>query len=113
ISGFTDLVDRLSRRGAAGIEELSSSLGGFFKALLQVVESHGGDVLKMRGDALVVAWEWKEAGEAHDAVLGATACALDLQDTARGFSTPDGGRMAVRIGIGAGHMQSLTLGGFN
>src|SRR5262245_35335169 len=30
ISGFTDLVDRLSRRGAAGIEELSTSLGGFF-----------------------------------------------------------------------------------
>lgn len=113
ISGFTALVDRLSRRGAAGIEELSSSLGGFFKALLQIIESHGGDVLKMRGDALVVAWEWNSADTASDAILRATACALDLQEGARGFSASDGGKMAVRIGIGAGRVRSLTLGGYN
>lgn len=111
ISGFTDLVDRLSRRGAAGIEELSTSLGGFFKTLLQIIESHGGDVLKMRGDALVVAWEWKSPDAAAGAVLRAAACALDLQEGARGLSAPDGGKMAVRIGIGAGRMKSLTLGG--
>ena len=111
ISGFTDLVDRLSRRGPAGIEELSTSLGSFFKALLQVVESHGGDVLKMRGDALVVAWEWKSPSDACEAALRATACALDLQASVHDLTTPDGGKMAVRIGIGAGRMQSVTLGG--
>src|ERR1700760_1585693 len=57
ISGFTDLSERLSQKGPAGTEELSSIINACFGSMLGPVGRSGGDVLMMAGDALVVAWE--------------------------------------------------------
>src|SRR5580700_768027 len=57
ISGFTDLSERLGRKGPAGTEELSAIINRCFGSMLGPVGRTSGDVLMMAGDALVVAWE--------------------------------------------------------
>jgi class 3 adenylate cyclase len=54
ISGFTSLSERLAARGRAGAEELILLIGGCFEGLIRIAHRHGGDVLKFRGDALLI-----------------------------------------------------------
>ena len=52
VSGFTALTERLAARGPDGAEELSRLLNAYFSRLIGLIEAHGGDVLKLAGDAL-------------------------------------------------------------
>ena len=61
LSGFTELSERLAQRGKAGAEELILVLNGCFEGLIRIAERHGGDVLKFRGDALLLLFD----GVAH------------------------------------------------
>ncbi len=54
ISGFTALAERLATKGRAGAEELVLCISDVFDRLIEVAERHGGDVLKFRGDALLL-----------------------------------------------------------
>ena len=54
MSGFTPLTERLSKRGLRGVEELSDHLNKYFGGMVQEINSHGGDVLKFVGDALII-----------------------------------------------------------
>jgi class 3 adenylate cyclase/tetratricopeptide (TPR) repeat protein len=54
ISGFTALAERLSVKGRVGAEELVQRISGCFDLLIEAAERHGGDVLKFRGDALLL-----------------------------------------------------------
>ena len=73
ISGFTSLAERLQAKGRAGAEELVLLLGGIFEALIGVSGRLAGDVLKFRGDALLVFF----AGDGHE--LRAARAAADMQ----------------------------------
>ena len=54
ISGYTKLAESLAKKeGSAGTEKLSSSLSVFFERAIQIINSHGGDVIKFCGDALM------------------------------------------------------------
>ena len=54
ISGYTKLAESLARKeGSAGTEKLSASLSVFFEKAIQIINSHGGDVVKFCGDALM------------------------------------------------------------
>jgi class 3 adenylate cyclase len=54
ISGFTALSERLAEQGRKGAEELVRTISGIFASLIEAAERHGGDVLKFRGDALLL-----------------------------------------------------------
>jgi class 3 adenylate cyclase/tetratricopeptide (TPR) repeat protein len=54
LSGFTALSERLAGKGKAGAEELILVVSGCFEGLIQIAARHGGDVLKFRGDALLL-----------------------------------------------------------
>ena len=56
ISGFTGLAERLAQTGPSGVEALSELLNGCFGELVQLVATHGGDVVKFAGDALLALW---------------------------------------------------------
>src|SRR5262245_57348259 len=56
ISGFTALAERLAQRGPAGVEELTRLLNVSFGQILDLIEAHGGDVVKFAGDALLAIW---------------------------------------------------------
>ena len=88
ISGFTDLTERLARKGPAGTEELTSILNSYFGRLLDLISDHGGDTLKMAGDGLVVAWEAETPEQVREAVIRAVQCAQEIQrDSSVRFAT--------------------------
>ena len=61
LSGFTALAERLQARGRAGAEELVLAISGVFEGLIGIANRRGGDVLKFRGDALLILF----SGDAH------------------------------------------------
>jgi class 3 adenylate cyclase len=50
ISGFTVLSQRLP------VDELRLHINGYFKRIIDITDSFGGDVVKFAGDALFVVW---------------------------------------------------------
>ena len=60
ISGFTALSERLAEYGREGAEELTSLLNRCFGGMIEIIDVHGGDVLKFGGDALLVLFEGKD-----------------------------------------------------
>src|SRR3954463_3491984 len=62
LSGFTRLSERLQAKGRAGAEELVLAVSGVFQGLIGISDRHGGDVLKFRGDALLLFF----SGDGHE-----------------------------------------------
>ncbi len=83
ISGFTALAERLSAKGKAGAEELVQRISVVFDRLIEVAERHGGDVLKFRGDALLLFFR----GERH--ARRAAGAASDMQWTIESIESDD------------------------
>jgi class 3 adenylate cyclase len=112
ISGFTPLAERLVRRGPAGAEELSGLLNAYFAELMALIAEHGGEVISFAGDGLLAVWP--ATGEDQDlaqATCRAGRCALAVQSTLHGYQTLDGLRLSLRIGVGAGEVIGLHVGG--
>lgn len=110
ISGFTALTERLAKRGPAGAEELSDLLNSYFGRLIALILDHGGDVLKLAGDALVAFWPASD-GDLVEPALRAVQCASALQAVAAEEAQTDGIRLQSKIGIGVGEIAVLHVGG--
>jgi class 3 adenylate cyclase/tetratricopeptide (TPR) repeat protein len=72
IAGFTALSERLGAKGKAGAEELIARISATYGELILLSHARGGDVLKFRGDALLLFFQ----GDGHSA--RATAAAYDM-----------------------------------
>ena len=112
ISGFTRLTERLAEHGAAGLEELTGVLNGYFDRLIERISEHGGDVVKMAGDALIALWTTSEAGDSlASATLRAVECGRLLQETMADYPSGAGVRLTSKVGIGAGEVVAMYVGG--
>jgi class 3 adenylate cyclase/tetratricopeptide (TPR) repeat protein len=114
ISGFTAITERLARRGPGGAEELRGLLDGAFEPLLELVAGTGGDVLKFAGDALLACWPaaGPDPGPAlATATERAAGCAEAMQAALQGYAAARGIPLALRIGVGAGEVVVLDVGG--
>jgi class 3 adenylate cyclase/predicted ATPase len=116
ISGFTPLAERLSQRGPAGAEDLSTILNDAFGRLTATIAEHGGDTVKFAGDALLALWPADPAATDPAAALQAAAlraatCGLALQSALRDSKAAADVALAFRIGIGAGTIDIMSLGG--
>lgn len=113
ISGFTALTERLARQGPAGAEILTRELNTYFGQLIDIITTCGGDVVKFAGDALTATWpvldqsDMTLPGLTHQAA----ACALAIQHALRDYQTVDGVGLALSIGLGAGDLTALQIGG--
>jgi class 3 adenylate cyclase/tetratricopeptide (TPR) repeat protein len=115
ISGFMAITERLAERGPGGAEELRGLLDGAFQPLLELIAGTGGDVLKFAGDALLACWP-PPAGDLEERGLaGATAtaagCAEAMQAALGHFAEAQRLPLALRIGVGAGEVVVLDVGG--
>jgi class 3 adenylate cyclase/tetratricopeptide (TPR) repeat protein len=115
ISGFTAITERLAAGGPGGAEELRGLLDGAFSPLLELIAETGGDVFKFAGDALLACWP-VPAGD-HDgrglaaATAAAAGCAEAMQAALGRFAAAERLPLALRIGIGAGEVVVLDVGG--
>ena len=112
ISGFTALTESLARRGPRGAEELTQCLNVYFGQLIDLMTDHGGDVLKFAGDALLAFWP-VGSDDLQLATGRAAQCALAAQERLHNFPAAADVRLSLRIGIGAGSLSLLHVGGVN
>ena len=96
--------------GPAGAEELSEILNAYFGRLIAMILDHGGDVLKLAGDSLVAFWPASDEPLAA-ATLRAGQCGLAMQASLTDHSETAGVRLLSKIGIGAGEIAALHVGG--
>ena len=120
IRGFTAIADRLARQGQVGAEHLADLLNDCFGQLIKVVHEHGGEVTKFAGDALLALWPVSQdvarlGPEAREAlsqmVIRAAQCGLAIQETLDIIEASDGTQLRLQVGIGAGDVYSVHLGG--
>jgi class 3 adenylate cyclase len=97
LTGFTALADRLQARGRAGAEELVIAVSGVFEGLIGIMHRRGGDVLKFRGDALLLLF----TGDAHPerACRGAAEMQWFIEQTA-GTMMSSVGEVMLRMSTG-------------
>ncbi|MFV1961243.1 MAG: adenylate/guanylate cyclase domain-containing protein [Acidimicrobiia bacterium] len=81
ISGFTNLSERLSRKGRIGAEELTAVLNRVFGEMLDIAVARGGSLLKFGGDALLLFFD------SIDHVLQATAATVEMRAALRNASS--------------------------
>jgi class 3 adenylate cyclase/tetratricopeptide (TPR) repeat protein len=60
ISGFTQLTEKLARRGKVGAEEVSDTLDAIFTQLLDVAYDYDAGLLKWGGDALLLLFDGQD-----------------------------------------------------
>ena len=112
ISGFTPLAERLAMRGPAGAEALTDLLNAYFAKLTGLIAEHGGEVITFAGDGLLAVWPATDSEEAlASATRDAGRCALAVQSALGSYQTVDGLRLLLRIGVGAGEVMALHVGG--
>lgn len=121
IVDFTRNAERMSRElgPEAGAERLALMLNDFVGRFIDIVTAYGGEVVKFAGDALVTMWPARQSPgpafgaerELAQATRRAAACALHLQQSLHNHQSPAGPRLAMQIGIGAGFISAVHLGG--
>ena len=96
ISGFTQLTERLARKGKVGAEEMSDLLSSTFSALLDVSRLEQADLLKWGGDAVLLLFR------GADHAVRACRAACDMRTTLRtvGRLTTTEGSVTLKMSVG-------------
>ncbi len=108
ISGFTALSERLAERGKLGAEELIALISGCYSGLIDISERYGGDVLKFRGDALLLLFD----GDGHEerAALAALAMQAFIAEAGRAESSVGPVHLSMAGGLVTGPCHFFLLG---
>ena len=112
LSGFTAMSAAFARHGALGPEMLGATLNSFFDRVIAIITSHGGDIVRFAGDAVLTVWRAEDDRALSDVAARAAHCALALRDQLHGYRTDGKGTpLALRMGVGAAEIVILHLGG--
>ncbi|MFL5961585.1 MAG: tetratricopeptide repeat protein [Gaiellaceae bacterium] len=96
LSGFTALSEQLAVRGRLGAEELITTISRIYSNLIALALAHGGDVLKFRGDALLLFFD----GAGHE--VRAVAAAAEMQQFIAVHGEQPSSVGPVRLGMACG-----------
>lgn len=109
ISGFTNLSEKLAKRGKVGAEELTDAIGACFTRLLAVAYGNGGGLVKFGGDALLLLFD------GPDHALKACRAAIGMRRALREIGTLQtaGGKVILRMSVGvhSGDFHFFLVGG--
>jgi class 3 adenylate cyclase/tetratricopeptide (TPR) repeat protein len=109
ISGFTALSERLQEKGKLGAEELIALIGRCYSGLIDIAGSYGGDVLKFRGDALLMVFE----GDGHETRAASAALAMQrfiAEGGAAGESSVGPVQLSMCAGLVSGPCHFFLVG---
>lgn len=106
ISGFTQLTERLARKGKVGAEEMSDVLSATFSALLTDARADGADLVKWGGDAVLLLYR------GPDHAQRAARSAHRMRSTLRhlGRSATATGALRMSVGIHSGEIDFFLVG---
>ena len=108
ISGFTALSERLAERGKLGAEELITLISACYGGLIEIGRRYGGDVLKFRGDALLLLFD----GDLHEERAARAALAMQafVTESASGESSVGPVRLGMAAGVVSGPCHFFLVG---
>jgi class 3 adenylate cyclase/tetratricopeptide (TPR) repeat protein len=109
ISGFTALSERLQEKGKLGAEELIMLISRCYSGLIEIAAHYGGDVLKFRGDALLMAFE----GSGHETRAARAALAMQrfvAEGGAAGESSVGPVQLSMSSGLVSGECHFFLVG---
>jgi class 3 adenylate cyclase len=118
IAGFTQLSERLARKGREGAEQITEAIGKSFESILFVAYEEGGSLLKFGGDAMLL---WF-AGDGHAARACRAAVRMRRVLRAAGRIEVPGARTSLRMSqavhsgrfdffaVGTSHVELLPVG---
>jgi class 3 adenylate cyclase len=109
IAGFTALSERLQAGGRAGAEELVAVISAVFTGLIGISDRYGGDVLKFRGDGLLILF----SGSGHAARAHTAASEMQTLIGTTGHVMSSVGPLTLQMscGIYSGPCQFFLVGG--
>jgi class 3 adenylate cyclase/tetratricopeptide (TPR) repeat protein len=108
ISGFTALSERLGARGKLGAEELITLISRTYSELIDTAVRFGGDVLKFRGDALLLFFG--EPGHEQRAAAAAVAMQARIEAAASTESSVGPVRLSMSAGLVSGDCHFFLVG---
>ena len=114
ISGFTNLTEKLSKRGAEGAELIAFALNRYMELLVNAIGRSGGDIFKFAGDAMIVLWPPPKDNSDKDLTTlcrQAIQSALDIQARLNDTNVIEDIKLSVKIGFGIGEVTILHVGG--
>ena len=114
IAGFTNLTEKLSKRGAEGAELIAFALNRYMELLVNAIGRSGGDIFKFAGDAMIVLWPPPKDNSDKDLTTlcrQAIQSALDIQSTLNDTTIIEDIKLSVKIGFGIGEVTILHVGG--
>jgi predicted ATPase/class 3 adenylate cyclase len=109
ISGFTRMTEGIALQGPEPVETLQDLINAYFDRLITCVDEHGGEVVSFTGDGLIATWPERTPDGLGDVLQRAARCGSQLAQLAS--SHPDGVDLSIRVGISAGRLRLLELGG--
>jgi adenylate cyclase len=98
--GFTTLVD------SHPIEQVIQLLDAYFEAVAEPIGQHGGEILKLIGDAVLAVFPLTSDDACERALLAAEAALANVQK----LTAPDGGPPRIGIGLHVGEVLYGNIG---
>ena len=111
IAGFTRLTEKLTQGNPMGVVELAEVLDRYIGRLIEIINEHGGDIVKFAGDALFAIWRAPSEEQLAEMVYHSTQCALSIKKQLVNFEVKPGVVLNLRVGLGAGKLHVLHVGG--
>ncbi len=108
ISGFTNLTERLARRGKVGAEEMGDILNRVFGSLLGSAYEYGAELVKWGGDAVLLLFR----GEDHPLLAAAAAHRMQevIHRVGRIQTSSGTVRLGMSVGVHSGAPDCLLVG---
>lgn len=108
ISGFTNLTEKLARRGKVGAEEMGDILNRVFGSLLGSAYEYGAELVKWGGDAVLLLFR----GEQHPLLAAAAAHRMQevIQRVGRVQTSSGTVRLGMSVGLHSGAPDCLLVG---
>ncbi|KOB77184.1 putative soluble adenylyl cyclase [Operophtera brumata] len=110
VSGYTALSERYNNTGKGGTYRLTVTLNTYLGSLIELIYTHGGDILKFAGDAFLALWKTDKRTFLCHTIHNVIACALLIQHSYSSYETDVKVNLRVKLAISAGNIMFAPIG---
>lgn len=110
VSGYTALSERYNSTGKGGTYRLTVTLNTYLGSLIELIYTHGGDILKFAGDAFLALWKTDKRTFLCHTIHNVIACALLIQHSYSSYETDVKVSLRVKLAIAAGNLMFAPIG---
>ncbi|XP_047537856.1 adenylate cyclase type 10-like [Vanessa atalanta] len=110
VSGYTALSEKYNNTGKGGTYKLTVTLNTYLGSLIEVIYSHGGDIIKFAGDAFLALWKTDKRTFLSHTIHTAITCALIIQHSFGSYETDVKVNLKVKLAISAGNLIFAPIG---